>query len=137
MHLIEAGWLRSALKFIKFGTDFIADAFLGLNAHHQAVAAHPQWIQHEDVKTLEPNQLTGPAGRQFAGLRREPEHISVLENRCRANVPALRPIGRWVSCLFERASVNFKYTADWTAIIDGKALGKLFKPGRPAKFARN
>lgn len=39
-----------------------------------------------------------------------------------------------VSCLFERASVNYKYTADYAAIIDGKALGELFKPGRQAKI---
>lgn len=105
MHLIEAGWLRSALKFIKFGIDFIADAILGLNAHHQAVAADPKWIQYEDVKALEPNQLTGPPSRQLAGLRREPKHISVLENRRRANVPALRTIGRWVAYLSRRPSI--------------------------------
>lgn len=47
----------------------------------------------EDEQSGQPNQFAGPTGGEFTRFRRKSEYISVQQDRCGANVSALRPFG--------------------------------------------
>lgn len=99
--LIEAVWLQWDHEYEKtFSRNLIIPDF---NVH-QTVATSE--AQHEDVKAIKPNKLARPAGGQFTSVRRQFKHISVLENRRRADVSALRTIGRW-------AYAEFSIKTEW------------------------
>ncbi|KOX71557.1 hypothetical protein WN51_02428 [Melipona quadrifasciata] len=68
----------------------------------------------EDEQSGQPDQFAGPTGGELPGFRRESKHVSVQQDRCGANVSALRPSGSFdiadILCngrhVFERSPIK-------------------------------
>lgn len=61
---------------------------------HPCPRTHTQTQYNEDVKVIKSDQLAGSAGGKLPSIRRQPEYVSVFENRCGTNVSKVRTSGR-------------------------------------------